>query len=157
MRPCSSSWSLLAALALLTIFSSAVSAQGEVTLDASRSCYAVGDTVAFTLYNGRDSTIYMPHDPVWTIWDASADTLVFPSAVFWVIVPLGPDTSATYHWTQIDYHLNQVSAGSYAVSVTFSRRMEPWDASHTVTDTFYVGGASVEEQGTWSSIKALYR
>ncbi len=156
MSPCSRVCLCLAALSLAAACSAA-SAQGLVTLNASQSCYAVGDTVAFTLYNGRDSTIYMPHDPVWSVWDATADTLVFPSTVFWVIVPLGPDSSATYLWPQIDYHLNQVSAGNYAVDVGYSKRMDPWDASHTVTDTFYIGGASRIEPGTWSSIKALYR
>jgi hypothetical protein len=117
----------------------------------------VGDTVDFTLANGRDSTIWMPHDPVWSIWDATADTLIYPYYVLWVIVSLGPDSSVTYQWPQIDYHLNQVSQGNYAVNIGYSKRMNPWDASHTVTDTFYIGGPSRVEPGTWSSIKALYR
>ena len=41
----------------------------EVTLQTSAECYAIGDTVSFTLTNGRDSTIYFPCLPVWSIWD----------------------------------------------------------------------------------------
>ena len=157
MRPLAIFCSSLAAIALLSTYCSAVWAQGTVTLEASASCYAVGDTVAFTLANDRDSTIWMPHDPVWSIWDTSADTLIYPYYVFWVIVSLGPDSSATYQWPQIDYHFNQVAQGNYAVNVGYSKRLEPWNAGNTVTDTFYIGGASMVEPGTWSGIKALYR
>jgi len=157
VRVCSRFFSgVLVPIFMLAVCFTAV-AQGSVTLETSEACYAVGDTVSFTLYNGRDSTIYMPHDPVWSVWDASADTLIYPQFVLWVSVPLGPDSSLTYDWPQIDYHLNQVSQGNYAVSVGYSKRMSPWDASHTVTDTFYIGGASRVEPGTWSGIKALYR
>jgi hypothetical protein len=135
----------------------AVSAQDSVTLEASESCYAVGDTVAFTLTNNRDSTIYMPCSPEWSIWDTSADTLIYPNTVFWVIVPLGPDSSETYKWPQFDYHLNQVSQGTYAVNITYSPQLVPWDPSYTVTDTFYIGGASAVEPGTWGGIKRLFK
>jgi hypothetical protein len=134
-----------------------VAAQGSVTLETSDYCYTVGDTVSMTLTNNRASRIYMPHSPVWSIWDVSADTLIYPSTVFWIIVPLGPDSSETYKWPQIDYHLNQVSQGSYWVEVGYSNQMEPWDPSNTVTDTFYIGGASNTDRGTWGGIKALYR
>ena len=144
-------------LATMIAMAAAASAQDSVTLETSEYCYTVGDTVSFTLTNNRDSTIYMPHSPVWSIWDVSADTLIFPSPVFWIIVPLGPDSSETYDWPQIDYHLNQVSQGSYAVEVGYSPQLEPWDPSYTVTDTFYVGGASPVELGTWGGIKALYK
>jgi hypothetical protein len=129
----------------------------DVTLESSEDCYAVGDTVYFTLSNHRDSTIYMPCLPPWSIWDASADTLVYPGTVFWVIVGLGPDSSETYGWSQIDYRLNQVTQGTYWVEVTYSRRLNPWNAAFTVVDTFYVGGASSLEVSTWGRVKALYR
>jgi hypothetical protein len=133
------------------------SAQDSVSLETSEYCYTVGDTVSFTLTNNRDSAIYMPHLPEWSIWDVSGDTLVYPSTVFWIIVSLGPDSSDTFYWPQIDYHLNQVSQGSYWVEVTYSPQLEPWNPNYTVTDTFYVGGASTTEPGTWGDIKALYR
>jgi hypothetical protein len=150
-------YSAVIAAALVAAGFSAASAAGTVTLVASDDCYAVGDTVSFTLANGRDSTIYMPHSPVWSIWDAAADTLVYPSIVLWVIVSLGPDSSETYKWPQIDYHFNQVSQGSYLVTVTYSPTLEPWNPNFTVQDSFYVGGASTVEAGTWGSIKSMYR
>ena len=109
MRPCVRLLCSTMVLAAMIAVAAAASAQDSVTLETSEYCYTVGDTVSFTLTNNRDSTIYMPHSPVWSIWDVSADTLIFPSPVFWIIVPLGPDSSETYDWPQIDYHLNQVS------------------------------------------------
>jgi hypothetical protein len=129
----------------------------EVTLETLEDCYAVGDTVHFTLTNNRDSTIHMPCLPPWSIWDASADTLVYPNTVFWMIVGLGPDSSETYGWSQIDYHFNQVPQGQYWVEITYSRRLVPWNPAFTVADTFSIGGASSLDTGTWGSIKSLYR
>ena len=157
MKNCESLSVLILAVAVMAIGCQAAYAQGTVTLDASSDCYAVGDTVRFTLANGLDSTIYMPYSPVWSVWCATGDTLVFPNLVYWVTVPLGPDTSETYTWPQIDYHLNQVSQGPYWVEVTYSPQLVPWNPSFTVTDSFYVGGASAAEPSTWGSIKALCR
>lgn len=157
MKSCASLFAVIVAVAIVLIGFQAASGQGTVTLEASSDCYAVGDTVRFTLTNNRDSTIYMPCSPVWSVWDASADTLVYPALVLWVIVPLGPDSSETYQWPQIDYHFNQVSQGSYWVEVTYSPQMVPWNPNFTVTDSFYVGGASATELSTWGSIKSLYR
>lgn len=157
MNQCARLFSLLTAGAIILAGFGAASASGTVTLVASDDCYVVSDTVSFTLTNGLDSTIYMPHSPVWSIWDAGADTLIFPASVFWVVVPLGPDSSETYKWPQIDYHLNQVSQGPYRVEVTYSPTLEPWNPNFTVQDSFYVGGASAVEVGTWGSIKSLYR
>jgi hypothetical protein len=157
MKPCVRLFCCTMVLAAMLAVVAAACAQDSVTLETSEYCYTVGDTVSFTLTNNRDSTIYMPHSPVWSIWDVSADTLVYPSTVFWVIVPLGPDSSETYTWPQIDYHFNQVSQGNYSVEVGYSPQMVPWDPSYTVTDTFYVGGASALELGTWGGIKALYK
>lgn len=148
-------WLVLLAAGLVGV--ATVAAQDSVTLETSEACYAVGDTVSITLTNNRDSRIYMPHSPPWSIWDASADTLIWPSMVFWVIVPLGPDSSETYKWSQVDNHFNQVPEGSYWVEVNYSHQLEPWDASNTVTDTFYIGGPSATEPGTWGGVKALYR
>jgi hypothetical protein len=145
------------AVALVLAGLGAAFAQGTVTLEASSDCYAVGDTVRFTLTNNTDSTIYMPYSPVWSVWDASADTLVYPYLVFWVTVPLGPDSSETYLWPQFDYHLNQVSQGPYWVEVTYSPQLVPWNPNSTVIDSFYVGGASATEPGTWGSIKSMYK
>jgi hypothetical protein len=133
------------------------SAQDSVILETSEYCYTVGDTVSFTLTNNRDSTIHIPHSPEWSVWDASGDTLIFPSTVFWVIVSLPADSSDTYYWPQIDYHLNQVAQGTYWVEVTYSPQLVPWDPSFTVTDTFYIGGASATDLSTWGNIKGLYR
>ncbi len=135
----------------------AACAQGTVTLEVSQDCYVVGDTVSFTLTNNLDSTIYMPHSPVWSIWDTAADSLVYPYNVFWLITSLGPDSSETFKWPQIDYHLNQVGQGPYRVQVTYSPSLEPWNPNFTVQDSFYVGGASAADAGTWGSIKAMYR
>ncbi len=157
MKPCARLFATIVTVALVLIGLGVAFAQGTVTLEASSDCYAVGDTVRFTLTNNRDSTIYMPHSPVWSVWDASGDTLVYPASVWWVIVPLGPDSSETYKWPQIDYHFNQVGEGPYWVEVTYSPRMVPWNPNFTVTDSFYVGGASTTEPGTWGSIKSLYR
>jgi hypothetical protein len=151
------SFSVIMAVAVVLVGFEAASAQDTVTLVTSDDCYVVGDTVSFTLTNNLDSTIYMPHSPVWSIWDATGDTLVYPSTVFWVVVPFGADSSETYKWPQIDYHLNQVPQGPYWVEVTYSPQLEPWNPAFTVTDSFYVGGASVTEQGTWGSIKSMYR
>jgi hypothetical protein len=148
----------LVGLAILTVGMLAFeTASADVTLETSMECYAVGDTVYFTLDNQRDSTIYMPCSPPWSVWDASADTLVFPGTVFWVIVGLGPDSSETYGWSQIDYHLNQIAQGTYWVEITYSRRLDPWNAAFTVADTFYVGGASAVDVSTWGRIKGMYR
>ena len=157
MKNCARLCAVLAALGVLLLAGQAAIAQGTVTLEASSDCYAVGDTVRFTLTNGLDSTIYMPHSPVWSVWDATGDTLVFPNLVYWITVPLGPDSSETYKRPQIDYHLNQVSQGPYWVEVTYSPQLEPWNPNFTVTDSFYVGGASAAEPSTWGSIKSLYR
>lgn len=157
MKSCKSLFAAIIVVAVVLVGFQAASGQGTVTLEASSDCYAVGDTVRFTLMNGSDSTIYMPHSPVWSVWDASADTLVFPALVLWIIVGLGPDSSATYQWPQIDYHLNQVSQGPYRVEVTYSPQMSPWNPNSTVTDSFYVGGASATEPSTWGRIKSLYR
>ena len=157
MKSCASLFAAIVAVAVVLIGFQAASGQGTVTLEASSDCYAVGDTVRFTLTNNTDSTIQMPHSPVWSVWDASGDTLVYPALVFWVTVPLGPDSSETYQWPQIDYHLNQVSQGPYWVEVTYSPQLVHWNPNFTVTDSFYVGGASATEQSTWGSIKSLYR
>jgi hypothetical protein len=131
----------------------------DVTLETSADCFEVGDTVSFTLTNDRDSTIYMPHEPPWLVYDASADTLIFPSTVLWVIVPLGGNSSATYEWDQRDYHLNQVPEGTYSVKISYSEQLDPWDLS-TVSDTFDVKtecpGTGVETTN-WGSIKRLFR
>jgi hypothetical protein len=144
-------------MAVLLLACGMATASGTVTLVASEDCYVVGDTVSFTLTNGLDSTIYMPHSPVWSVWDAAADTVVYPYIVLWVIVPFGPDSSETFNWPQVDYHLNQVGQGPYEVKVTYSPTLVPWNPAFTVQDSFYVGGASDIEEGTWGSIKSMYR
>jgi hypothetical protein len=131
----------------------------EVTLETSLECFEIGDTVTFTLTNNRDSTIYMPHDPPWLVFDASADTLIYPSIVLWVIVTLGGDSSATYDWDQIDYHWNQVPEGTYWVQISYSEQLEPWELN-TVADTFEVKTdcpSTGTEGATWGSIKRLFR
>ncbi|MGD9140454.1 MAG: hypothetical protein PVJ42_02835 [bacterium] len=148
---------IIAAAAIVMPGFGAASADGTVTLLASDDCYAVGDTVSFTLANGLDSAIHMPHVPVWSVWDTGADSVVYPQDVFWVVVSLPADSSATYKWPQIDYHLNQVSQGLYRVKVTYSPTLEPWNPSFTVQDSFYVGGASDVELRTWGRVKSLYR
>ena len=157
MKSCARLFPIIIAVAMALAGAGVVSAGGTVTLEASEDCYVVGDTVSFTLTNGLDSTIHMPHSPVWSVWCATGDTVVYPNIVFWVIVPLGPDSSETYKWPQTDYHLNQVAQGPYWVEVTYSPQLVPWNPSYTVTDSFYVGGASATEQGTWGSIKSLYK
>ena len=132
---------------------------GEVTLTALQDCYEPGDTVSFTLANDRDSTIYMPHDPVWTIYDNIADTLVYPSLVLWVIVSLPGDSSATYTWNQDDYHFNPVPAGTYRVDISYSPQMDPWSLS-TVSDTFDLKSdcpSTASDRGTWGEVKRLFR
>lgn len=157
MNQCARLFSAFIVVVMMLAGFGAASASGTVTLVASDDCYVVGDTVSFTLSNGLDSTIYMPHSPVWSVWDATADTLIFPGSVFWVVVALGADSSETYKWPQIDYHLNQVGQGPYRVEVTYSPTLEPWNPNVTVQDSFYVGGASDVEVGTWGSIKSMYR
>lgn len=157
MKQCYRLFSVIVAVAAVLGAFGAASQQDSVTLVTSEDCYVVGDTVSFTLTNNRDSTIYMPHSPVWSIWDATGDTLVYPASVFWIVVPLGADSSETYRWPQIDYHLNQVPQGPYWVEVTYSPQLEPWNPAFTVTDSFYVGGATATEYGTWGRIKSIYR
>jgi hypothetical protein len=127
----------------------------EVTLQTSAGCYAVGDSVRFTLSNGLDSTIYFTHLPVWSIWDDAADTLVFPLFVFWVITGLGPDSSATYAWDQRDYGGNQVAAGTYRVEVDYNLGQPGTGA--TVADTFLIGGQSPTQLTSWGAIKSMWR
>lgn len=157
MNRCARPFLLMFAAAIVFAGFGGASADGTVTLLASDDCYAVGDTVSFTLTNDLDSAIYMPHLPVWSVWDAGADSVVYPQDVFWVVVSLPGDSSATYEWPQTDYHQNQVSQGLYRVKVTYSPTLEPWNPSFTVQDSFYVGGASDVEARTWGKIKSLYR
>ena len=147
----------VSAVAVILVLAACAFAQSSVTLVASEDCYVVGDTVSFTLSNGLDSAIYLPCSPAWSVWDATGDTLVFPNTVFWVITSFGADSSETYKWPQIDYHLNQVAQGPYWVEITYSPTLEPWNPAYTVTDSFYVGGASTTEYGTWGRIKSMYR
>ena len=157
MRLCYRMFSVFLAVAAVLLGLQAAFAQGSVTLVCSDDCYVVGDTVSFTLTNGLDSTIHMPCSPAWSVWCATGDTLIFPNTVFWVITPFGPDSSETYKWPQIDYHLNQVAQGPYWVELTYSPTLEPWNPAFTVTDSFYVGGSSVTKPGTWGSIKSIYK
>lgn len=39
--------------------------------------------MAFTLANSSGSVLWVSHIPVWSIRDASADSLVYPLFVFW--------------------------------------------------------------------------
>ena len=146
---------------MMLVFAGALSASvaQDVTLDASRDCYELGDSVSFTLTNNRNSTIYMPHDPTWTVFDAGADTLVYPSVYLWVIVTLAGNSAVTYTWTQTDYHSNSVPAGRYWVEVSYSPQMDPW-AVTTVADTFDIKvncPSTALEASSWGSIKRLYR
>ena len=130
------------------------SSADEITFETSAECYALGDTVDFTLDNGSDSTLTFYYLPQWSIWDASADTLVFPQYVLWVVTTFAPDSTQTWSWDQNDYMGNPVSAGSYWVELTFD-----FGAAGPVTmaDTFAVGGASPVESVSWGAIKSLYR
>jgi hypothetical protein len=147
----------LVALAVVLLGSlAAVPDRQEVTLQTSAECYAVGDTVRFTLTNGLDSTIYFPCLPVWSIWDNTADTLVYPQIVLWVITGLGPDSSETYAWDQRDYGGSQVATGTYRVEVRYSRQMDPWNLV-SVADTFQIGGPTPTESMSWGALKALWK
>jgi len=134
-------------------------AAGEVTLESTLDCYEVGDTVSFTLTNGLDSTIHMPHSPVWAVFDLAADTLIYPSLVLWVIVPLGPDSSETYVWDQKDYFFTQVDTGRYEVRVSYSEQLDPWELN-ALADTFAIQEecpSTGTNETTWGSLKALFR
>jgi len=149
----------LAATALSLLLPAGAAGGDEVTLESAFDCYEAGDTVSFTLTNDRDSTIYMPHSPVWVVYDLSADTLVFPLNVFWVIVPLGPDSSETYVWDQKDYLSTQVDTGEYVVRVSYSERMEPWELN-ALADTFAIREdcpSTATWETTWGSLKSLFR
>lgn len=130
----------------------------DVTLVTSSGCYELGDTVSFTLTNNLDSTIYMPRSPVWTIYESASDSLVYPSVVLWIIVPLSGNSDATYTWPQTDHHGNAVAAGTYWVEVRYSPQMEPWVVS-TVADTFDIKAScpsTAVDPATWGSIKRLF-
>lgn len=126
----------------------------EITLNTSKTCYASGDTVAFTLTNASDSVLWMPHLPVWSIHDVSADSLVYPLFVYWMYVSLDTSASATYKWDQRDYHGTQVSAGSYLVEVGGTLGMLGPGVS--VADTFDIGGASGAVPETWGRVKSFW-
>lgn len=132
----------------------ALSTADDITFQTSAECYALGDTVDFTLSNGSDSTLTFYYLPQWSIWDASTDTLVFPQIVLWVVTTFAPDSTQTWSWDQNDYTGNPVSAGSYWVELTFGMGS---GGSVTMADTFTVGGASPVESASWGAIKALYR
>lgn len=130
------------------------SSADEITFQTSADCYALGDTVDFTLYNGSDSTLTFYFLPQWSVWDASADTLVFPQYVLWVVTTFAPDSTQTWSWDQSNYMGNPVSAGTYWVELTFDLGSA---GPVTMADTFMVGGVSPVESASWGAIKSLYR
>lgn len=132
---------------------------GEVTLETSDDCYTVGDTVSFTFTNGLSDTIWTPHDPPWSIWDAAGDTLIYPLLVFMVVSPIDSGSSVSYSWDQDDYLFNAVSTGTYLVQISYSEALEPWSLS-SVVDTFEIKdtcSTTATLPSAWSSIKRLFR
>ena len=146
---------LLVAASAVLVSPALAPTNSEVTLNTSQTCYASGDTVAFTLANNSDSVLWMNRMPVWSIRDVSADSLIYPLYVYWVYVSLDTNESATYQWDQCDYHGNQVAAGTYLVKVSGTLGLA--GPGVTVADTFDIGGASPVESETWGRLKSLWR
>ncbi len=131
---------------------------GEVTLDTDVGCYEVGDTVSFTFTNGLNDTIWTPHSPPWAIWDASVDTLIYPSLAFWVVTPLDASSSLNFSWDQDDYLFHPVSTGTYWVKISYSEALDPWSLN-TLIDTFEISdscGTTATLQTSWSMVKKLF-
>ena len=150
---------LLASLLTLGLAFAVSALAGEVTLTVAHDCFEPSDTVSFTLFNGRDSTIHINHVPVWTIYDNTADTLIYPPLVVGVLVSLEGDSSATYTWDQTDYHFITVPAGTYRVDISYSPQMDPWSL-RVVSDTFDLKAdcpTTAYETETWGEVKRLFR
>lgn len=132
---------------------------GEVTLETDTDCYEIGDTVSFSFSNGLNDTIWTPCDPPWVIWDATGDTLIYPSLVFWVVSAIDSNSSVIYHWDQDDFLFNSVSTGTYCVEISYSEAFDPWNLI-SVADTFEIKdtcGTTAREPLSWGKIKKLFR
>jgi hypothetical protein len=147
---------LPAVLALLILMASSAFAptEDDLSLATSAVCYAIGDTVAFTLTNNSDSVFGVPYCPPWSIGDAAAESLIYPSKVFQVLYYLGPHRSETYYWNQKDYHANQVTAGTYAVMVIGT--LGELGPVVSAADTFDIGCAATVSH-TWGRIKTNWK
>ena len=131
----------------------------DVTLSTSRPCYAPGETVAFVLANSLESTIFMPHSPVWDVFETATGSQVAPAFVYDTIVALDGHGSATDTWNQRDYDGNAVNAGEYRVEVRYSASWRPWVLT-TIVATFEISGScptTAVDRMQWGRFKGLFR
>ncbi len=140
---------------LLLAGTAAISSRSDLTIETDATSYCSGDTVCFTITNNSDSTVWINNLPGWSVWDASADTLILPLYVFWAMWSIDPDSSEIDCWTQIDYHLNQVPQGQYYVKITGT--LGNGGGSVTAADTFNITGASPVAEESWSRFKTNWR
>ena len=146
----------VAVCCLLLAGTAATSSRSDMTIETDAASYCSGDTVCFTITNNSDSLLWISNLPGWTVWDASADTLIYPLYVLWVMWSIDSDSSATGCWPQIDYHLNQVPAGQYYVKT--DGVLGTGGPGVSAADTFSITtGASPAEEESWSTIKSFWR
>lgn len=131
----------------------------DVTLSTSSPCYAPGESISFVLTNSRDATIYMPHVPVWDVFQTATGSYVAPAFVFDVILSLDSHGSATDSWNQRHYDGHMAGEGEYRIEVAYSVRFNPWVLTTTAT-TFEISGSCPTtgvEGIQWHRFKNLFR
>ena len=145
----------VAVVCLLLAGTAAVSSRSDLTIETDAATYCSGDTVCFTITNNSDSTLWISNMPGWSVWEAAADTLIFPLYVLWAMWSIDPDSSVMDCWPQIDYHLNQVPQGKYYV--TIDGVLGNGGPSASAVDTFTITGASSVSPTSWSEAKSRWR
>lgn len=92
-----------------------VTATKALTVTTNKMHYAPGESVIISATNTGDETINLRHSPGIEILN-SADVIVWPSIVLWVLVPVSPGQTKTWTWDQKDgYTGQQVPDGLYRV------------------------------------------
>lgn len=146
-------------VAAAIVFQALDAGADDVTLSTSRPCYAPGETVSFVLANALESTIFMPHWPVWAVFEAATGSPVAPAVAYDFIVSLDGHGSATDTWNQRDYDGNAVNAGEYRVEVRYSASWRPWVLT-TIVATFEISGScptTAVDRVQWGRFKGRFR
>lgn len=131
----------------------------EVTLETSKNCYAVGETVYFTVTNGLSDWIAFIHDPIYEIRD-STGTEIFPVMHGEWLVYFEPGHAETFSWTQEHAGGWQVPEGRYHITATWFIDGGGPFLQGVLADTLWIMQTSGVEPANclpWGRIKALFK
>jgi hypothetical protein len=130
----------------------------EVTLEISKNCYTIGETVYFTVRNGMSDSIAFIYDPIYEIRD-STGTEIFPVIHAEWLVFFEPGHAETLDWPQEYPNGSQVPDGRYHITAEWFVEGGPPDLGGILADTLWIlptSGVQPPSPSSWGRIRALF-